>query len=105
MYCSNNSWPATLKRSTYDALVLGTLIRGASTIGIWPPPSSPYTNLSWRDTLRNIRGINVTTLCEEGVNNNHWNTHCAAHGVKASIVTELEGFDDGMEGLELAKFQ
>jgi hypothetical protein len=65
------------KQATCDAIVLGTLLKGASSIGIWPPPNSTYTNLSWRDTSMKIRNMKITALCEEWVDRQYRNAKYA----------------------------
>ena len=49
---------------TCDALVLGTLLRGASQAGLWPVPSPPYTKASFNNVATAINGLAIESLCD-----------------------------------------
>lgn len=52
-----------------DAMVLGMLIKREKSIGIWPPPDSPYQGLSFKNLAQQIRAMVLMTACEEAYNN------------------------------------
>lgn len=93
----------TGRRKACDAMVLGSLIKGATTIlgvGIWPPPKEPYGGISFTKLIRDTRAMYIADLCDADSKTIH-KTLSECHGVKDSIEASLRSLEDTLCGLDL----
>jgi hypothetical protein len=73
-------------RMSCDAMVLGTLIKNAVEIEIWPPPLAPFVNYSWVSVTDTIRSMNVVSGCDSVWAGRSYN---AKHNVLLGIVADI----------------
>jgi hypothetical protein len=81
-----------------DAFQLGSLLRAASAIGIWPAPAGPYNAINWKSVSAKICGMKVTSLCESPLARGYSRVE---HGVMPKIVRQIKHLDKLMRGLPL----
>jgi hypothetical protein len=84
-----------------DALQLGSLLRAASAIGIWPAPSSPYDGLSWKSVSAQIRDMKVTSLCQTPSSGAYRFGTPPEHSLMSGIIRQIKHLERAMEGLQL----
>lgn len=87
-----------------DSLLLGSLIKGCATIGIWPPSNlrAPYPGIVFRDLAVRIRELKVLDVCNGALG--RWKACEDAHGVKGGIEASLSALEAAMGGLNLEDF-
>lgn len=99
VHCKYNSgYEAQERNSACDALQLGSLLRGASAIGIWPVPAPPYEGLSWESVEAKLRRMKVTPLCQSPFGRV---SYVPEHSVMLPIVQQINLLREHMEGLPL----
>ncbi|KAG4428533.1 hypothetical protein IFR05_015986 [Cadophora sp. M221] len=80
-----------------DATVLGSLIKNAADVWLWPPPDdydAPFTELT--DA---IRGMEIVTSCSQAEGDAKYE-----HGVDSFIEASLFAIEDGLCGLDIEEF-
>jgi len=55
-----NNW-----RIARDAIILGSLIKGAAKIGIWPEVKRPYCGITFKRLARALRGMKIFNHCDD----------------------------------------
>jgi hypothetical protein len=55
-----NNW-----RFARDAVILGSLIKGAAKIGIWPELKRPYCGIVFSELTRKLRGMQIFNHCDD----------------------------------------
>jgi hypothetical protein len=102
-----------------DAMVLGALIKGSISIGLWPPPAPPFTDISFCALSGQIRQMKVPTLCDTiGRTERRYGsrggfdylmdglpTHIGPCGIKESIEASLRSLEDQLCGLDISTFK
>ena len=89
-----------------DAMVLGSLMKGARTIGIWPKPAAPYSGKRLGKLLEEIRSIKVLDVCSQQVDASgirYPASNC--HGLEDSIRATMKIIEDGLDDLELDDYK
>ncbi|TVY86226.1 hypothetical protein LAWI1_G007987, partial [Lachnellula willkommii] len=93
-------------RYSCDAMVLGSLMKGARTIGIWPKPTAPFPGKILRKLLEEIRSIKVLDVCSQQVDASgirYPASNC--HGIEDSIKATMKIIEDGLDDLELDDYK
>jgi len=85
-----------------DSLLLGSLIKGSATIGIWPKINPPYLGVVFQDLAIQIRELKVFDVCNQ--ERRRYQSCYDAHGVKDSIEASLSALEGAMHGLKLEDF-
>ena len=47
-----------------DAMMLGSLLKSCSDLGLWPPPRAPFSGRSLTKTQEDLQSITLKGLCE-----------------------------------------
>jgi hypothetical protein len=102
---SNYSSYAAKKNAACDMLILGSLLKSAAMNGLWPPPTHPYTGLTFSDIFSRVRSLEITALCDEQIHSVIGAKPPLAHGLKQSISLQINAVDANMTGLDLNKFK
>ncbi len=101
-------------------MILGALIKSSKSIGIWPPPDSPYDNMSFEELVSGIRQMKIPTFCDEKAPKHRASMYtydsdsdpngdgtkdpvCA--GVKETVEASMTSLEDDLRGLDLESFQ
>lgn len=93
-------------RHACDAMVLGSLIKSSSKIGIWPKPEAPFNGRNFKDVACTIRSIRVLDVCNK-TSSRRWNSHGPSsncHGLEDSIEALMKSVEAGLDGLELSDY-
>jgi hypothetical protein len=80
-------------------LQFGSLLKGASAMGIWPPPTAPYAGMSWRKTKQQLQNLKIISVCDP-----LFHLHCRpspTHGILNNLAVDLRHGDSFVEGLSL----
>lgn len=91
--CSNN------EQFSCDAIVLGSLLKGSAATGIWPRPTIPYHDITFKSLASQIREMQVLDTCK------HRDRYYKfSHGVKDAIEASIRSLEDEFCGLKLDSF-
>lgn len=85
-----------------DSLLLGSLIKGAAAIGIWPKRNAPYHGIVFKDLANQVRELKVFDVCNHSFGK--YQSSSDAHGVKDSIEASVSALEGAMSGLNLGDF-
>ena len=102
-----------------DAMVLGALIKGSISIGLWPPPAPPFTDISFCALSGKIRQMKVPTLCDTiGQIKKRYGSRGSYDyyrdglpadigpcGIEESIEASLGSLEDQLCGLDISTFK
>jgi len=88
--------------SACNAMVLGSLLREATTLGLYPKPRLPYIKKSFVELKKDIRQLKIMSLCEKS-----WKPQkrLDIHGVKGLINGQLRKLERHLQGLNLNDFK
>lgn len=89
---------------TCDAMLLGSLLKGAAVTRIWPPPKHPYPGITIKMLADQIRGIDVLDDSRHHGRGGGYYTSGNGHGIKDSMEASIRSLEDRMCGLELKSF-
>ncbi|KAH7350753.1 hypothetical protein BKA65DRAFT_593644 [Rhexocercosporidium sp. MPI-PUGE-AT-0058] len=81
-----------------DATVLGSIIKNAATVWLWPPPEETYDG-SFIDLTDAIRDIKIVTSCSQVEGQPKFE-----HGVDSFIEASLLSIEDDLCGLDIEDF-
>jgi hypothetical protein len=92
-------------------MVLGALIKGSMSIGLWPSPAVPFIGVSFCHLSKQIREMRIPTMCEltGRVKRNSLvpismrTMECC--GIRKSIEASLRSLEDQLCGLEFSNFR
>lgn len=102
--CSHDSDES--RRYACDAMVLGSLIKGARTLGIWPKPTAPFSGKRLAKILEEIRSIKVLDVCTGQTKSFSASSQASnCHGIEDSIKSTMKIIEDGLEDLELGDYR
>ena len=102
-----------------DAMVLGALIKSSISIGLWPPPAPPFTDISFCALSGKIRQMKVPTLCDTTgqTQERYGSRNISGHyryespacigpcGIEESIEASLGSLEDQLCGLDISTFK
>lgn len=94
------------QRYACDAMVLGSLMKGARTIGIWPKPTAPFSGKRLSKLLNEIRNIKILDVCNpqsSGFGASYPSSNC--HGLEDSLKATMKIIEDGLDDLELDDYK
>jgi hypothetical protein len=88
--------------SACDAMVLGSLLREAAKLGLYPKPRLPYIEKSFVELKKDLRRLEIISLCDKS-----WKPQkrVDSHGVKALISRQLRKLERHLQGLNLNDFK
>jgi hypothetical protein len=93
------------KNAACDGLILGSLLKSAAMNGLWPPPSHPYTGLTFSVIISRARSLEITALCDEPIHTFTVGQPPPSHGIKQSICLQMDALEANMNGLDLRKLK
>jgi len=89
-----------------DYLLLGSLIKSATTLGIMPVPEPPYGNISFDELADKLYSLDVQAICDSidrpKINGKHPKP---AHGLKKVIQEKIESLEERLSGLDIQEFK
>jgi hypothetical protein len=95
-------------RLACDAMVLGSLMKGARKIGIWPRPEAPFNGHKYSDLAKAIRELKMFDVCGRSAGRK-WSSYGGfegnAHGLEDLIQLELKAIEENLGGLDLNDFR
>ncbi|KAK2624999.1 hypothetical protein QTJ16_005368 [Diplocarpon rosae] len=98
--CKNNfNDAAEAKRYACDGLILGTLLKSASSAGLWPLPEAPFLGRSIRNTAEQIRSLSIMALCDSTFTKYPRIVPLPAHGWLGWIQERCDAIEKGLQGL------
>jgi len=77
-------------------MMLGTFIKSAAEIGIWPAPKDPYEGRTIKELVSRIRGMEFTSLCDMSSGKDD-----EAHGFLEWMREKMDEVDVSVKGLKL----
>ncbi|KAG4440179.1 hypothetical protein IFR05_004324 [Cadophora sp. M221] len=87
-------------RTACDSMLLGSLLKSASSKGLYPRPDAPYWRISFDDLAPILNGLYVRTLCDiDG------DGPISTHGLKDLIEVKIGDIYDLLSGLDLEDFK
>jgi hypothetical protein len=87
-----------------DSLLLGSLIKGSASIGIWPKQNAPYHGIVFKDLAVQIRELKVFDICNHMNGLGRYQSCSDAHGVRTSIEASMNALEAALYGLNLEDF-
>ncbi|EKD13761.1 hypothetical protein MBM_07962 [Drepanopeziza brunnea f. sp. 'multigermtubi' MB_m1] len=106
--CNGSShWRHPIKnlnsRSTCDALMLGTVLRDATKLGLHPTPAPPYNGLTVKDVVEKAKGLDIVSLCDIRQDQTFYGGPSDyAHGQMKRIATAIKAAEAAVTGLSLS---
>lgn len=92
-------------RYACDAMVLGSLMKSARRIGIWPQPVTPFLGMKFTELVKAIRGIRVLDVCNKSSRSlKTIGSSFNCHGLEDSIETSMKSIEAGLDGLNLTEY-
>jgi hypothetical protein len=88
-------------RYTCNNVLMSSLLESSTTLGLWPPPDSPYYELTFKSVAHSINQIQIVSFCSHM---GYTNQSSTSHGVKAEIGSALEKVKTRLSGLNLREF-
>jgi hypothetical protein len=86
-----------------NSMVLGSLLKNASSFGLWPFPEDPYPGLNLHQVMEATRGFKILSLCDVVSSRPVQEGH-GAHGYMKSLAKSLEKREAEADGLSLEEF-
>lgn len=80
-------------------MLLGTLLKSAAGLAIWPPPPTPYDGISVKNIAERVRSLKLVAVCDE------WAPIRPAHGYAAWVKERADVLDARVTGLDLDIFK
>jgi hypothetical protein len=81
-----------------DATVLGSIIKNAARLGLWPQPDEPFDE-PFTDLVAAMRQIKIVTSCSQAEIQSK-----SEHGVEGVIEASLLSIEEGLCGLDIDDF-
>jgi hypothetical protein len=93
-------------RMQCDYLLLGSLLKSATTLGIMPVPTSPYGEVSFNEIANKLHSLDVQAICDSidrpWINGKY---PTPAHGLKIVIHERIESLEERLSGLDIQDFK
>ena len=84
-------------------MILGSLIKSCSKIGIFPLPPTPFNDICFEGLGEGLRGLELKSKCDGNLKG-YFVGH-ACHGVREMIEGEVQKLVSGVCGLDLKDFK
>lgn len=95
-------------RFACDAMLLGSLMKGSSKIGIWPRPEAPFFGKKFNDLAAEIRKIKMVDVCGRS-SGRRWSSYGGfernCHGLEDQIESSIKAVEEGLGGLKLEDYR
>ncbi|KAL2071714.1 hypothetical protein VTL71DRAFT_12949 [Oculimacula yallundae] len=88
-----------------DALLLGSLLKSVSSLGLYPAPEAPYDGVSFDEVEALLSDLSVQALCDRIRPYMEGNEFIPAHGLKDVIQERIAGISERLAGLDLKEFK
>ncbi len=85
-----------------DGMMLGTLLKSAAEINIWPAPKDPYEGMTIKELIGKVREMQFASLCDVSNPDGKANE---AHGFLDWIKEKMDEHEKSVKGLKLGVFQ
>jgi len=88
-----------------DAMILGSLLKSARKIDIWPKPEAPFNGRKFKDLAKAIKAIRIVDVCNR-TSRRFANLGSAGngHGLEDEIAASIKRIEAGIDGLELLQY-
>jgi hypothetical protein len=94
------------QRYACDAMVLGSLMKGARAIGIWPKPAAPFSGKRLGKLLDEIRSVKILDIYNnQGLGSDSRSPSWNCHGLEDSIKATMKIIEEGLDDLELDDYK
>lgn len=89
-----------------DGLLLGSLLKSATTLGIMPVPDSPYGSISFDEMTAKLYSLDVRAICDR-ISRTDIDGYYPkpAHGLKEVIQERIKALEERLSGLDLQDFK
>lgn len=88
-----------------DAMILGSLMKSAQKIEIWPKPEAPFNGRKFKELAKAIRAIRVVDVCNRSSRRfANLGSTGNGHGLEDEIAAAIKRIEAGMDGLELLQY-
>ena len=91
--------------SSCDAMVLGGLMKRMASVGLLPPPEPPYKDLSFAGLAKQVRDMELPTLCEVWPRRGHYGFSPSSCNIKTIVDASISSLEDQLCGLDLGDFR
>jgi len=89
-------------RFACDSQILGSLLKGSITMGIWPKPEPPYKDIVFQKLAAQLRDFKVLDVGTH--HRGRFNMSPDIHGIKDLIEASITALEDAMSGLDIRDF-
>lgn len=86
-----------------DSMFLGSLLKSAARIGIYPLPYRPFNGLAFDVLAQQVRAMDLKSKCDGNLKGYYVRHAC--HGTRAHIVESVQALENGICGLDLKDFK
>jgi hypothetical protein len=90
-------------RKACDAMILGSVLKSAFNVGLWPLPEAPYSGLTVTRVMDAACGLKMQSLCETIGRETSGPGH-GSHGYNKSVKKAIEKREAEARGLTLEEF-
>jgi hypothetical protein len=89
-----------------DSLLLGSLLKSATTLEIVPVPETPYGEISFDEMTNKLYSLNVSAICDN-ISRPYIGGYYPkpAHGLKEMIQEKIESVEERLSGLDIQDFK
>ncbi|KAH6674272.1 hypothetical protein B0J14DRAFT_653575 [Halenospora varia] len=94
----------TTKHRACDSMVLGSLLRSAKSVGLYPPQKTPYEGLSMSLVHKSAVLIEVSALCDFIPSDRYGSMATPNHRIPSQIKTRMDEILSSLAGLDLETF-
>ncbi|KAE8453983.1 hypothetical protein EG329_007759 [Mollisiaceae sp. DMI_Dod_QoI] len=92
-------------RPSCDALLLGSLTRSASALGIYPVPDSPYGTTCFDKLAIDMMNLNAEALCDSIMPWSNSDPHKYGHGFHDAVKLKLDDLEKRLSGLDMGEYK
>ncbi len=100
--CGVSSEVKLKRHRNCDGMMLGTLLKSAAEINIWPAPKDPYEGITIKELIGKVRDMQFTSLCDVSNPSGKANE---AHGFLDWVKEKMDEHEKSVKGLKLSVFQ
>jgi hypothetical protein len=89
-----------------DSLLLGSLLKSASTYEILPVPEAPYGDISFDELAAKLYSLNVSAICDKILPRHRAGIEPKpAHGLYEAIKEKITLLEERLSGLNVSEFK